>query len=156
MFRAIKDLKKPLYVITLVMMLSGLIWLYFDYFVEIETEFGASHHPLQKWFLKIHGIGSAVFIFIFGMTYVLHIQKTLKDPERRISGWLNLIFWTLMIVSGYSLLYIAGESVRDYMALFHWILGIFSVLVLFFHSSKYLKKDRHPKPRASAGRTAKK
>ena len=140
MFRTIKDLKKLLYLITLVMMASGLIWLYFDYFIEVQTEFGASHHPLQKWFLKIHGIGSAIFIFIFGMTYVLHVQKTLKDPERRKSGWANLIFWTLMIASGYSLLYLASDEIRDYVAIFHWGLGVLSVAVLFFHSSKYLRK----------------
>ena len=140
MFRAIKDLKKPLYVITLVMMISGLIWLYFDYFVEIETEFGPSHHPAQKWFLKIHGIGSAVFLFIFGMTYVVHIQKTLKDAERRKTGWMNLTFWTLMIASGYSLLYLASDEVREYMSLFHWILGILSVVILFVHSSKYFQR----------------
>lgn len=147
MFRAIKDLKKPLYIITLVMMISGLVWLYFDYFVEIETEFGLSHHPSQKWFLKIHGIGSAVFLFIFGMTYVIHIQKTLKNPERRKTGWMNLIFWTLMIMSGYSLLYLASDDVREYMSLFHWILGILSVVVLFMHSSKYLKKNDYKPPR---------
>lgn len=140
MFRAIKDLKKPLYIITLIMITSGLIWLYFDYFIEVETDFGLSHHPLQKWFLKIHGLGSAVFLFIFGMTYVLHVQKTLKDPDRKISGWANLIFWTLMIVSGYSLLYLASEDLREYMAIFHWGLGILSVVMLFFHSSKLLKK----------------
>ena len=136
MLRSIKDIKKPLIAITLLMLVTGLAYVILDNFFEIQTEFGMDHHPAQKWFLKIHGIGSAVFIFLFGMTYVLHIQRTFQEPERRRSGWINLIFWTLLIVSGYSLLYFAADSIREYLSYFHWILGCFTVLIFYFHSRK--------------------
>ena len=140
MFRTIKDLKVVLIVTTLIMMGTGLTWLFFENFIEIENEFGVSHHPAQKWFLTVHGLVAAVFVFIFGMVYVLHVQKTLKDPDRRVSGWMNLIFWSLMIISGYSLLYLANDFVREYLSIFHWVLGCSSVIVLGIHSSKKIYK----------------
>lgn len=140
MFRAIKDIKKPLIIVTLTMMTTGIAWLLFENFVEVETEFGPSHHPAQKWILTVHGLVAVAFVFLFGMTYVLHVQKNLQNQERKKSGWMNLIFWSLMIVSGYALLYVSSDFVREYLAYFHWILGISSVLVFFFHSRKMIYK----------------
>lgn len=134
MFRAIKDIKKILIFTTLIMMTSGVLWLIFDNFVVIETELGPDHHPLQKWFLTAHGLMSAVFIFIFGITYAIHVQRNLKQEAKKKSGWTNLIFWSLMIISGYSLLYLANEDVREGLAVFHWILGLSSIAIFFIHS----------------------
>ena len=139
MFRSIKDLKFLLISSTSILTITGLLWLFFEHFVVEETDFGPSHHPLQKWWLIIHGLMAVVFVFVFGMTYVIHVQRTIKNNERLVSGWANLIFWSLIIISGYLLLYISGDKMREYTSLFHWGLGIGSMVMLLFHSRSKIR-----------------
>ena len=48
--------KRALYAVFVLLWLSGALWLAFHYFLRVAAEFGATAHPLEIWWLRLHGM----------------------------------------------------------------------------------------------------
>lgn len=128
--------KKELFVFyaTFVLLfLTGIVWLYFDYFVSVKSMIGQVKHPAQAWWLKGHGFFAILFTFLFGFIYGVHIKRTWPMQKRRKSGLFLVGLLCLISVTGFLLYYAGDETLRSYSSYIHWVLGLCVPIVLVRH-----------------------
>lgn len=116
-----------------VLLLSGLLWLLFHYFVIINTEFGKAHHPVEAWSLKVHGFVAMGMLVLFGSLMPGHIRNAWRHRQKRWTGGFMIGLMVTLALSGYGLYYFGGEEVRDWTGILHWVVGILSVFALAIH-----------------------
>ena len=79
------------------------------YFMEAGDDFSVYHTPSEPWWALTHKLGSPVLIFAFGLIWLTHIKPHYRSPLPKFSGVMAVSFLGLMILSGYSLDFFAGE-----------------------------------------------
>ncbi|MGH9340273.1 MAG: hypothetical protein ACRD1R_11980 [Acidobacteriota bacterium] len=85
--------------------LTGVAYLWMKYLLEGSDPFSVINHPWQPFFLHLHIVAAPFLLFIVGVLFPSHILGKLgktKVPNRR-SGWVTLISFPIMAVSGYLL-----------------------------------------------------
>jgi thiamine biosynthesis lipoprotein len=99
---------------TVVVTLSGLVYLWMKYFMETDDPFSVVNHPLQPAMLSIHIVAGPVLVFILGLMINSHIREKLsgKSSYNRRSGWISLIVFPLMVVSGYLLQVVTSSTLN--------------------------------------------
>lgn len=111
---------------------SGVGWLVFHYFLREVGEFGALPHPLEAWWLRLHGAAAFAGLWLLGLLWVVHLVPG-WNARRRWSGIVLVVLLALLVVSGYLLYYAGGEQAREVIALVHWLLGLALPLPLLWH-----------------------
>ena len=120
-----------LYAVGRVLVLSGVLWLLLHYFVRIEGEFGPTLHPLEPWWLRVHGLSAAAFLIGFGSVLPGHVRRAWSAARNRITGTIFLGVMVTLTLTGYLLYYVGVEATREVMSLLHWSIGLaFPVLTL--------------------------
>ncbi len=141
MIRLSKVHEYIIYLISVIVVISGFLWLYFDFFIRVETEFSLQVHPLQNTFLILHGSSSIIFLIALGSVLPVHIFKAWKTKNNRLSGGFFLLLFTILILTGIGLFYSAVEDNRRILSVLHWVIGIlfpiFFVIHIYF--GKYKK-----------------
>ena len=122
-----------LYTAGLGLWVSGSLWLLFHYALQRQRQFGLSAHPLESWWLTLHGAFAFFSIWLFGLLWGVHIAPGWPAGLRRRSGaWLVGIFaW--LILSSYLLYYLGNEQARSVASLLHWTVGLASPVLLAAH-----------------------
>jgi hypothetical protein len=121
------------YAVGLGLWMSGAFWLVFHYFVVHESQFGPSPHPLEPWWLKLHGAFAFAGIWTFGLLWGVHVVNGWSAGRRRRSGaWLVGIL-ACLTVSGYLLYYLGDEQLRGIASLLHWSIGLACPLAFLVH-----------------------
>ena len=118
------SLRLGLYAVGMGLWLSGTLWLVFHYVLPRPGEFGLVTHPLEPWWLRLHGACAFIAIWLFGLLWGAHIGPGwARKRLRKSGGWLvgSLIFLT---ISGYLLYYLTGDQSRSVASLLHWSLGL--------------------------------
>lgn len=137
---------------------SGLLWLFFRYWVRVRGEFGETAHPLEPWFMKAHGAAAMFALILIGSLLPGHIRRGWKAGKNRVTGAAFVVVNALLIVSGYALYYFAGEVSRAVISAAHWVLGLLFPIVLVWHvwRGRRLRKSTPalPSPSASQARTS--
>ena len=130
-----------IYLIAVIVIISGFLWLYFDFFIRVETEFSLLVHPLQNTFLILHGSSSMIFLIALGSVLPIHVFKAWKTKNNRLSGGIFLLLFTILILTGIGLYYSGVEENRQLLSILHWVIGIlfpiFFVIHIYF--GKYKK-----------------
>jgi hypothetical protein len=112
---------------------TGILWLIFHYFLTRQGEFGSEPHPLEAWWLRLHGACAFAVLWLGGMLWSVHIRPALSRPGKRVSGLLLLACLMILAATGYLLYYAADEGVRDVVRWAHWLVGILLAVVLPIH-----------------------
>ena len=121
------------YALALALLLSGLLWLGFEYFVRVEAEFGPMHHWLQSWWLKAHGVVAMIATWGFGVLWTVHIKRFWKQRNNRATGAAMFVLMLILIATGAALYYANGEQLRAGVSLLHWLLGLIASAALIAH-----------------------
>ena len=108
--------------------LSGVAWLIAHYWLAQAGE----PSPFEAWSLIAHGATAFAMLWLAGWLWAAHIQPWWSSGKRRVSGIVLCAAVLLLIVSGHLLYYAAGDSVREWTAFVHWIIGLAIALVMFF------------------------
>jgi len=124
--------KRIFYTTCAVLWLSGMLWLYVEYFAQIQSEFGPQTNPAQAELLKVHGVATMVFLLILG-TMLFHIPIGWRQKRNIFSGESLLVTCGILILTGWGLYYVGHEDLRKCMAMVHWILGAFLPFFIIFH-----------------------
>ncbi len=125
--------KRALYAIFGGAWLTGILWLVFHYFLSVEGEFGGEPHPLEAWWLRLHGVFAFAALWLCGLLWAAHVRPALARPGRRLSGLLLLGMLAILAATGYLLYYAGDDSWRDTARWLHWLIGIALALVLGIH-----------------------
>ena len=122
-----------LYSVGTIVVVSGMLWLWFHYFVRIKGEFGPQIHPLEPWWLRVHGIAAAAFMIGFGSVLPGHVRRAWSTSRNRVTGTVFFAAMLAMTVTGYLLYYVGAEVVRNNMAIVHWGVGLGFPLLTGWH-----------------------
>jgi len=109
---------------------SGGLWLLFHFFVQ--PHFGAPH-PLEPWWMKLHGAFSFASLWLFGLLWGVHVIKGWSGGRRRWSGGTLAGILIGLMLTGYLLYYVGDEDVRDLVSIAHWSVGLALPLLFFVH-----------------------
>lgn len=90
---------------TILVGLSGIVYLWMKYFMQTDDPFALVNHPLQPAMLSLHVLVAPVVTFVVGMVVNAHVRKKLASPSKsnRISGLAALFTFPAMVISGYLL-----------------------------------------------------
>lgn len=133
MIRLSKIHEYIIYLISVIVIISGFLWLYFDFFVRIETEFSLQVHPLQNIFLILHGTSSLFFLILLGSVLPIHVFKAWKTKNNRFSGGFFLLLFGILILTGIGLYYSGVEENRKLLSIIHWVIGILFPIFFVIH-----------------------
>jgi hypothetical protein len=122
-----------LYSVGSILVVSGMLWLWFHYFVRVKGEFGPTLHPLEPWWLRVHGIAAAAFLIGFGTVLPGHVRRAWGTARNRVSGTIFFAAMMAMTLTGYLLYYVGVQVVRDNLAIVHWGVGLGFPLLTGWH-----------------------
>jgi len=125
--------QRALYAVVGAVWATGILWLFFHYFLLRQGQFGFEPNPLEIWWLRLHGAAAFVTLWFGGLLWVVHLRPGLKQAKWRKSGILLLIAFGVLVASGYLLYYGSGDGLRDWVALLHWLIGSAVVVPLLIH-----------------------
>jgi hypothetical protein len=84
---------------------TGVAYLYMRYIMTATDPFAVINHPWQPAVLSLHVVAAPIFIALFGMLFRSHTLKELLSPNigNRRTGWMSLISFSTMALTGYLL-----------------------------------------------------
>jgi hypothetical protein len=125
--------RKTLYSVITLLWSSGTLWLVFHHFFRLHGDFGDRAHPLEIWWLRLHGL--LVFAMLIGIGSVLPVHARqawhLQRNRRSGLGMKGLFLW--LASTGYALYYFANEENQDWLAVLHWAAGLAVPVVIALH-----------------------
>ncbi len=88
-----------------VVAVTGIGYFYMKHLVTAVDPFAVINHPWQPAMLSVHVLAAPLFIAFFGMLFRSHTLKKLTSPNagNRRSGWMSLLSFSAMALSGYLL-----------------------------------------------------
>ena len=116
--------RRALYASVIVLAGSGLLWLAAHFWWRPVTQFGEGVSPLEPWSMKLHGAATLLFLFLLGTMLNTHIRRALRNRRNLSSGWIVIGLIICLILSGYGLYYLSGETARPVWSTLHWVVGI--------------------------------
>jgi hypothetical protein len=122
-----------LYAVGALLSATGLLWLAFHYFVTVEAQFGPRAHPLETWWLKLHGAASFTWLFLLGTVALWHSWRAWQARRNRLSGAVFAAANALLVSTGYLLYYAGGEGLRGAVSVLHWVAGLVFAVLLVWH-----------------------
>jgi hypothetical protein len=132
-----------IYVLGALVALSGGLWLVFHTFISIAGEFGPAAHPLERWWLRLHGLSAAAFLILFGTVLPAHARIAWHARRNRFSGALFFGVLTFLIASGYALYYVGHEATRSTLSIGHWAVGLAAPAFIVWHAWRGLLSRRN-------------
>ena len=112
---------------------TGALWLVFHYFLRQHGEFGETPHPLEMWWLRLHGACAMLALIVMGSLLPIHVRRGWHQRKNLLAGMVVVGILVLLIASGYALYYYGGEDARPLISAFHWIVGLGAPLALIWH-----------------------
>jgi disulfide bond formation protein DsbB len=128
-----RKLRLSTYLIGGALWLTGVLWLLFHYFLARQGEFGLQPHPLERWWLSLHGLAAFVTLWQFGLLWGRHILSGWESRRRRWSGATLFGLLLLLVLTGYLLYYPPSEGALAPVGLVHWLLGLALGVVFLVH-----------------------
>lgn len=131
--RFAKSHKHLLYVVFIVLWLSGALWLGFHYFLRVPGEFGEIAHPLEIWWLRLHGLMGFAVLVATGSVLTIHTRRAWHLRKNRSTGFLMQTALLWLALTGYALYYFASDANAIWLPLLHWVVGLMLPLMLVLH-----------------------
>ena len=126
------DHKRTIYTVFLLLWLSGALWLAFHYFLRVPGDFGLQAHPLESWWLRLHGLAAFAALVVIGSVLPVHARRAWQLKKNRRSGLSMKIIFFWLGGTGYALYYFASEANETWLPLLHWSVGLALPLLLVF------------------------
>lgn len=136
------------YGVTAVLWGSGALWLLFHYFFQVDGRFGPRPHPLQAWWLRLHGLAMMLALATFGSLFIHHMRRAWQLRRNRLAGGAVAFLGLWLIATGYALYYFANDANAAWLPLLHWIPGLLLPVLLAVH----IVAGRRRSQRRSRGR----
>jgi len=127
---------------------TGALWLVFHYFLRTHAEFSDTGHPLEVWWLRLHGACAMLVMVVLGSLLPIHVRRGWHQRKNLLAGCVMSGVAILLIASGYALYYYGGEEARPWISAFHWVLGLGAPVLLIWHiwrgRQAHAAADEHP------------
>lgn len=127
---------------------SGALWILFHYFFGTEGEFGPEPHPLEIWWLRLHGLAAMLTLVIVGTLVTDHVRLGWQRRKNRRTGAPMLALLAWLAATGYALYYFSSDENAAWLPVFHWAAGLALPLALGVHV--LASRQRRPRSRRLA------
>ena len=110
--------------------LTGGVFAFMKYAMKSDDPFAAANHPLQPHMLSLHVIVVPLLLFGLGWAFGNHIWPKFRygNGGNRPSGLWSMLLLVPMTLSGYLMQIATNDSIRQAMAVAHWITsGLFVI-----------------------------
>ena len=115
------------------LVVTGCGWLLCHYVLAEAGEFGPLPHPLEGLWLQLHGAAGMIALVLFGSLLPSHMLRAWSSRRGRASGGTLAGLFMLLTVTGYGLYYVGGESLRQWISVVHWAVGLGIPVLLTAH-----------------------
>lgn len=132
--------KRVLYAVFLGLWGSGGLWLLFHYFLRVTGEFGDAAHPLESWWLRLHGLTAFAALVAVGTVLPVHARRGWQLRRNRRSGVAMKAWLLWLALTGYALYYFVSETSEAWLPLIHWIAGLALPLAALLHVRRGYRK----------------
>ena len=132
--------KRWLYAVFTMLWLSGALWLISHYFMQVDGEFGEMPHPMEIWWLRLHGLMVFAILPVLGSVLSTHAHRAWKLKKNRHTGLFMKVVFLWMGLTGYALYYFASEENANWLPVLHWAVGLSVPLLLFVHIRRGRKR----------------
>ena len=122
-----------LYTILVLLYGSGVLWACLHYFVRTAGDLGELPHPAEPWSLKLHGAAAMVFLVILGTLLPGHVRFAWHARRNRPNGIFLLTLLGFLVLTGYGLYYLGGETTRSWTSWSHLVVGLVLPVILVLH-----------------------
>lgn len=112
------------------LVVSGAGWLVCHYWLRTP---GPAPHPLEVWWLRLHGAAMIGFLVVFGTLLPRHVKLGWRQGLNRGSGLPVLFATAFLALSGYGLYYVVSDEWRDRIGVLHWAVGLAAVAAIGLH-----------------------
>lgn len=131
--RFVTSHRRTLHSVFTLLWVSGALWLIFHYFLSVPGEFGVSAHPLQNWWLRLHGLMAFAALIALGTVLPVHARRAWQLKKNRASGLGMKSIFAWLTLTGYALYYFASEANAAWLSGAHWVVGLALPLILIHH-----------------------
>lgn len=110
--------------------ITGVVFAVMKYFMKSTDEFSVVNHPMQPYMLAAHVVIAPAVLFILGWTFSNHMLPKYRfgDGSNKKTGIAQMALIVPMALSAYLLQVSTNETLREAMAMAHWITsGIFVI-----------------------------
>lgn len=115
--------------------ITGMLYLMGHQFQIERTTFGT--HSI----LVAHGIAAILATLAFGSVLPFHIKAGYKSTKKRWSGFGQLSFLAVLLITS-ALLYYGPEETRDITVDTHWISGLLFLVIFLLHAFQKLRNTK--------------
>jgi hypothetical protein len=119
-----------IYVVLVVLFVTGVAWACFNYFVALPNELVSAS---KSWAMKIHGAAAMAILVLLGTLLNVHVKFAWRTGRNRINGAILLSVFGVLIVTGYGLYYAGGEKLRAWTSWIHLVIGVAVPIFLVIH-----------------------
>jgi len=117
---------------------------------------GVAPHPLEVWWLRLHGAALLGFLIVLGTVLPAHALYGWRHRLNRATGASVLALAAILTLSGYGLYYLVDDEWRSWSGTLHWVVGLLAIALFPLHvllgrraSRARLQSDHHEsRPRA--------
>jgi hypothetical protein len=134
-----------LHVFTVVVGASGVAYFWMKDLLTTNDPFAVVNHPLQPIMLTVHVLAAPALILAFGAAFESHISSKLRARHLRTnrrSGWIALLTFVIMTMSGYALQVTTNASVERGLLVTHLSSGGLFLASYAVHLAISLKRLR--------------
>ena len=110
--------------------ITGAVFAVMKYFMTSDDEFSVVNHPMQPYLLAAHVVIAPAVLFLLGWTFSNHMVPKYRygDGSNKKTGVAQMALIVPMALSAYLLQVSTDETMRQAMAIAHWITsGVFVV-----------------------------
>ena len=103
--------------------ITGVVFAYMKYFMTGADEFSVVNHPLQPHMLAAHVVIAPLLLFVLGWVFSNHMLPKYRfgNGKNRRSGMWSMLLIAPMTLSAYFLQIATNETLREAMAVAHWV-----------------------------------
>lgn len=118
--------KWTVWVSSALVLITGVVYLVMKYWLPAPDAFSILHHPLQPLFLKLHILTAPLLVFALGSIALRHVWKhyTTGTRQGRLSGVASAVVIIPMVVTGYLIQVVTGETSLRAIVLTHIVTGL--------------------------------
>ena len=85
-------------------------------------------HSVLAW----HGITAMLATLALGSVLPFHLKAGLKAKRKMVSGFSQLLFLSILTISG-AVLYYGPAEIRDDVIVIHWLIGLLFFAIFILH-----------------------
>lgn len=140
--------KRLVYAVFALAWASGTLWLAFHHFLGSAGEFGPEPHPLEKWWLRLHGLAAMLTLMAIGSLATVHMRLAWQRRKNLSTGLGMLAAMLWLTATGYALYYFSSDANGAWLPLLHWTVGLALPAFLVAHIAAGRRRTLRPHARS--------